>query len=151
MALSKELLAKLGEGSDLARACDAASVDLKVLLACWDGLASEEEKMLGAQQASILTAEQVKERVEDRLAKARAGEPEEDRILEGLRVLIGFVPEALREEVGRALLLEGLPIVAADKVLSKQERELVVNELVPALGLDRTMAENLLDTVEAKR
>ncbi|HCF60993.1 MAG TPA: hypothetical protein DFS52_23730, partial [Myxococcales bacterium] len=107
MALSKELLAKLGEGSDLARACDAASVDLKVLLACWDGLASEEEKMLGAQQASILTAEQVKERVEDRLAKARAGEPEEDRILEGLRVLIGFVPEALREEVGRALLLEG--------------------------------------------
>ncbi len=151
MALSKELLAKLGEGSDLARACDAASVDLKVLLACWDGLASEEEKMLGAQQASILTAEQVKERVEDRLAKVRAGEPEEDRILEGLRVLIGFVPEALREEVGRALLLEGLPIVAADKVLSKQERELVVNELVPALGLDRTMAENLLDTVEAKR
>ncbi|MGI5861250.1 MAG: hypothetical protein ACOX6T_04230 [Myxococcales bacterium] len=151
MALSKELLAKLGEGSDLARACDVASVDLKVLLACWDGLDSEEEKVLGAQQAAFLTVEQVKERVEGRLAKVRAGEPEEDRILDALRETVGKVPADLREEVGRALLADGLPIIAADKVLSRQERELVLDELVPALGLARSIAESLLDSVEPKR
>lgn len=151
MALSKELLEKLGEGSELARECDAASVDLKVLLACWDGLAAEEEKALGAQQASLLTAEQVKGRVEGRLAKVRAGEPEEDRILEGLRETMGKVSAELREEVGRALLADALPTVSADKVLSRQERELVLDELVPALGLERTVAESLLESVAPQR
>ena len=150
MTLSKELLAKLGEKSDLARACDSAAVELKILLATWDGLEPAEEKLLGVQEAAVLTAQEVQALVGTRLAELREGAPVEDRILERLRDTMGRVPEALRPEIGRALLVDALPLVLADKVLSGQERELVLQELVPALCIEQVVAESLLEQTAEK-
>lgn len=144
MALPHELLEKIGN-DELSRACDRATFELKIVLATWDGLAKEEEAALQKHTGAVLGADETKKVLDERLGAIKRGEPEEDRILESIGQTILHLPEALRPEVGRAILIEALPIIAEDRFVSGQERELVLDQVTKALCIERNVAESLFD------
>lgn len=150
MAISKELLDKLND-SDLALACDYASVYIKIVAAVWDGLADEEvDALVSPLRATLLSVTEVKMIFTDQIKGIRSGELVEDELLEKIRATMERVPEALKADIGRALFDEAVSILAIDKILSGQERSLIRDELAPLLLVSAEDAEAALAKVAAE-
>ena len=125
MAISKELLDRLND-KELALACDRASVNIKILVASWDGLApSEAEALESPLRATLLSVTEVKAMFLDQLKGLCAGELIEDELLKQVRETMFMVPESIKAELGQALFDEALSILSIDKILSRQEREVI--------------------------
>lgn len=150
MAISKELLDKLND-SDLALACDYASVYIKIVAAVWDGLADEEvDALVSPLRATLLSVTEVKMIFTDQIKGIRSGELVEDELLEKIRATMERVPEALKADIGRALFDEAVSILAIDKILSGQEGALIRDELAPLLLVPAEDAEAALAKVAAE-
>lgn len=150
MAISKELLDRLHDG-DLARACDRASVQVKLLVASWDGLAlSESDALEKPLVATLLPADEVRQMFHDHLAGINAGKAVEDLLLKEVRETMLQIPESLKEEMGKALFDEALSILSIDKILSGQEREVIRDELAPSLFVSAEAANAVLDKIAAE-
>lgn len=150
MAIAKELLDKLND-SDLALAVDKASVYVKVVVAAWDGLAPEEAAALEEPlRATLLSVTEVKMIFQEQLKGIKAGEAVEDNLLAKVKETMGMVPEAQRATIGRAIFDEAISVLAIDKILSGQEKEVVKTELAPMLLVSAEDAQAALDKVAAE-
>ncbi|MDR0966217.1 MAG: hypothetical protein LBM75_06920 [Myxococcales bacterium] len=149
MALSKELLDALND-PELALACDRASVNIKLLVASWDGLASAEEQVLERPlSATLLSDAEVKMMFSEHLEGLRTGKPVEDDRLKQVFDAMDAVPEQFKSGIGHALFEEAMSILSLDKILSKQERELILDVIVPRLLVSKDSALACLDALKA--
>ena len=150
MAIAKELLDSF-DSKDLAIECERASIYVKIIVSAWDGLSDEEAANLSAPTGMvILSDEEAKSIFDENLIAIHRGELVEDDLLVKVKEFMQKVPEAHKALIGKALFKEACSVLITDNILSKQERQVMEQEIAPILLVPTDEVKESLDEAEAQ-
>lgn len=149
MAIAKELLDSFSS-KELAAECERVSIYVKIIVSAWDGLSDEEAASLSVPSGMVLLSDaEAKAVFEENLVAIHRGELVEDMLLQKVKDFMMKVPDAHRALIGKALFQEACSVLVTDNILSKQEREVMEQEIAPLLLVPTDEVKEALDKAEA--